>query len=108
MTSITPYSYISLIPIIYYSLILINMSKRAGTNRSSIKVANRRNIMGKHYPVLDVLLGSRAKAKLLKFLFRNYPVKAGIKELSRRIQEPVEVVKKEIKELEKIKLVQRQ
>ena len=59
------------------------------------------------YPVLDNLLGSKTKVKMLKFLFRNYPVDIGLRELARRIQEPLNLVRKEIKNFEKMGLVKK-
>lgn len=58
-----------------------------------------------HYPVLENVLGSKLRVKILKFLFRNYPANIGTRELAKRVQEPYEMVKKEMKMLEKINLV---
>ena len=59
------------------------------------------------YPVLDNLFNSRLRVKVLKFLFRNYPVRIGIRDLSRRVQESYAAVSREMKVLEKIGLVRR-
>lgn len=58
-----------------------------------------------HYPVLEILFNSRARIKVLKFMFRNYPVNIEIKELSKRTQEPLELIRKEIKDMSKIGLI---
>lgn len=54
---------------------------------------------------LDNLFGSRVRVKILKNAFRNYPADFNISELSRRIQEPIQVVKKEIVVLAKMGLI---
>lgn len=54
---------------------------------------------------LDNLFGSRVKVKILKNAFRNHPADFNISELSRRIQEPIQVVKKEVAILVKIGLI---
>ena len=59
----------------------------------------------KHYPILESLFNSKARVKVLKFLFRNYPVSVGIKDLSKRTQEQFEPVQKEIRELVKMGLI---
>ena len=51
-------------------------------------------------PILDNLFGSKVRVKLLKFLYRNYTADFSIKEISQRIQEIPEVVKKEIQLLQ--------
>jgi len=61
----------------------------------------------KQLPILESLFNSRTRVKVLKFLFRNYPVTVGIRDLARRVQEPYPVVQKEIKDLEKISLVKK-
>jgi predicted transcriptional regulator len=60
---------------------------------------------GNQRMVLENLFGSKMRIKILKFLFRNYPNNVGVKDLARRVQEPYESVKKEMKLLEKIGLV---
>lgn len=57
--------------------------------------------------VLENLFNSKIRIKVLKFLFRNYPVNIGIRELARRVQEPLGVARKEIKSLEKIGLIKK-
>lgn len=56
---------------------------------------------------LDKLFGSRIRVKVLKFLFRNYPGNFSPRELSKRIQEPLEETAKELKFLWEIELVKR-
>lgn len=56
--------------------------------------------MSKH--ILDNLLGSRARAKLLKFLFRNYPNGFSVRELALRTREPATDVKRELAMLRRI------
>lgn len=58
-------------------------------------------------PILDNLFGSKVRVKLLKFLYRNYPVDFSVKEIAARIQEPPELVKKEIDLLKQILVVKR-
>ena len=55
--------------------------------------------MSKHKLFFELLFGSKAKVKILKFLFRNLGVSFNAKELTVRIQEPAPVVNKEIKDL---------
>ncbi len=57
--------------------------------------------------ILDNLFNSRLRVKVLKFLFRNYPVDFGVRELASRIQEPLDVIKKEVNSLQKMGLVKR-
>ena len=57
--------------------------------------------------ILENLFNSRTRIKVLKFLFRNYPVNIGVRQLAHRIQEPGEAVQKEIKDLQKIGLIRR-
>lgn len=57
------------------------------------------------YPILENLFNSKIRVKVLKFLFRNYPVNIGARDLADRIQEAPENVRKEMKELEKMGLV---
>jgi len=69
---------------------------------------------------LDKLFGSRVRVKLLKFLFRNHPTEILTKvqessskgsfsaqELSKRIQEPIDDVKKELSLLEKLEVIKK-
>lgn len=58
-----------------------------------------------HYPILENLFNSRVRVKVLKFMFRNYPVSVGIKELPKRMQESLDVTNKEIKKLKTMGLV---
>jgi len=57
------------------------------------------------YPILENLFNSKTRVKVLKFLFRNYPVTVGVKDLARRVQEQLDLVRKEIAELGKMGLV---
>lgn len=54
---------------------------------------------------LEFLFGSKARVKILKFLFRNTGLAFGVKDVSSRIQERPSVVKKEIKKLLEIGLL---
>jgi len=57
------------------------------------------------YPILENLFNSKVRVKVLKFLFRNYPMNIGAGDLARRIQESPGVVRKEMKELQKMGLI---
>ena len=57
--------------------------------------------------ILDDLFNSRIRVKVLRFLFRNYPVDFGSQELASRIQESSEAIKKEVRSLEKIGLIKK-
>ena len=57
--------------------------------------------------ILEILLGSRIRVKVLKFLFRNYANDFSIQELSKRIQEPPTATRKEVQILNQIKLVRK-
>ena len=57
------------------------------------------------YPILENLFNSKTRIKVLKFLFRNYPINIGVGDLANRIQETPQNVRKEMKELEKMGLV---
>lgn len=57
------------------------------------------------YPVLENLFNSKIRVKVLKYLFRNHPINVGVHDLARRIQEPVELVKKEMQDLQRIGLI---
>lgn len=48
---------------------------------------------------LELLFDSRAKVKVLKFLFRNIGASFTERELISRVQEPSAVIKKELKKL---------
>ena len=62
---------------------------------------------GKNPWILDSLFNSRIRVKVLKFLFRNYPVDFGSRELASRIQESPEVIKSEVHNLVKIGLIKK-
>jgi predicted transcriptional regulator with HTH domain len=57
--------------------------------------------------ILDNLFGSRIRIKVLKFLFRNYPGDFTVGEIAKRIQESYGATKKEIDELQGIKLIKK-
>src|SRR3989344_7906830 len=57
--------------------------------------------------ILDNLFGSRIRVKILKFLFRNYPVDFTIGDLTKRIQESYGATKKEIDDLRKLRLIKK-
>lgn len=67
----------------------------------SVTVSSNSNLliihMSKSKDVLGVLFNSKARVKILKFLFRNAGPSFNVKELAARIQEPPSVVKQEIK-----------
>lgn len=56
---------------------------------------------------LDNLFGSKARLKVLKFVFRNYPNDFSLKELSERVQVTYKHAKKEIQVLESLGLIKR-
>lgn len=49
--------------------------------------------------ILETLLGSRARIKILKLLFRNSDKDFGLKEIAARTQENPQVIRKEVKKL---------
>ncbi len=55
--------------------------------------------------VLDNLFGSKARVKILKFAFRNYPESFDLRILARRVQEPLAVVRREVATLRAIGLI---
>ena len=57
--------------------------------------------------ILDNLFGSRIRVKILKFLFRNYPVDFTVGDLTKRIQESYGATKKEIDDLRKLRLIKK-
>lgn len=57
--------------------------------------------------ILDNLFGSRIRVKVLKFLFRNYPIDFTVGDLSGRIQEGYAITKKEIEALTKLRLIKK-
>lgn len=54
---------------------------------------------------LELLFDSKARVKILKFLFRNASLNFGINDLSGRVQERPSVVRKEVKRLLRIGLL---
>jgi len=63
--------------------------------------------MSKSKNTLDKLFGSRIRVKLLRFLFRNYPGRFNAAELSKRIQEPLDDIRKELNLLAEAGLVKK-
>ena len=55
--------------------------------------------------ILETLFESRARVRLLKFLFRNYPRPHTLKEITKHLQENPFLVKKEIAKLSQIGLL---
>lgn len=55
--------------------------------------------------VLEGLFNSKVRVKVLKFLFRNYPANIGVRDLAKRVQEPLELIERELKDLENIGLI---
>jgi len=56
-------------------------------------------------PILDNLFGSKARVKILKFLYRNYPADFSVREISQRIQEQPQVIRDELELLKQITIV---
>lgn len=56
-------------------------------------------------PILDNLFGSKARVKVLKFLYRNYPRAFTIGEIARRTQELPTTIRQELALLKEIRLV---
>ena len=56
-------------------------------------------------PILENLLGSRVRVKLLKLLYRQYPTFFSLPELVKRIQEPSFIARRELKALQDIGLI---
>lgn len=61
--------------------------------------------MSKARSFFELLFGSRARVKILKFLFRNPDMAFNTKELAVRVQEPLAAVNKEIKNFLEIGLL---
>ncbi|MGD0977224.1 MAG: hypothetical protein ABR875_02955 [Minisyncoccia bacterium] len=55
--------------------------------------------------ILEELLGSNLRVKILKYIFRNAPASFNVRELADHVQEDPEVVKREIKKLVGIGLI---
>jgi hypothetical protein len=55
--------------------------------------------------ILETLVGSNARVKILKYIFRNVLTSFSLKDISAHVQEPIEEVKKEIRKLEEIDLL---
>ena len=71
------------------------MSKRRRSTRQTIA----------QYSILENLFNSKIRIKVLKFLFRNYPINIGAGDLAERIQENPGDVREEMRELQKIGLI---
>lgn len=56
---------------------------------------------------LDNLFGSKARVKILKFLFRNYPKPVSMRKLAWHTQEPIHVVQREVLALRSIKVIKK-
>jgi predicted transcriptional regulator len=54
---------------------------------------------------LELLFDSRARVKILKFLFRNANLVFDVKDVGRRVQERPSVVRREVKKLLSIGLL---
>ena len=63
--------------------------------------------MSKSKDILDNLFGSRIRVKILKLLFRNYPVSFSAGELAERIQETHPATKREMDTLAKLRLIKK-
>jgi len=57
--------------------------------------------------ILDNLFNSKARVKILKFLFRNYPNDFTINELAKHIQESYQVARQEVAVLREIGLIKK-
>ena len=57
--------------------------------------------------ILDNLLGSRVRVKLLKLLYRQHPAALPMSELAVRVQEPSFIVRREVLLLQDIKLIRK-
>ncbi|HXK35818.1 MAG TPA: hypothetical protein VJZ52_02135 [Candidatus Paceibacterota bacterium] len=55
--------------------------------------------------ILETIFGSRARVRLLKFLFRNYPNAFSVKEITRHLQEDPTAVKREVADFIQIGLL---
>lgn len=58
-------------------------------------------------PILDNLFGSKARVKILKFLYRNYPSDFSVREIAQRIQEQPQVIRDELELLKQITIVKK-
>ena len=56
---------------------------------------------------LELLFDSRARVKILKFLFRNTGMSFGVRDLSGRIQERPTTVRKEVRRLMEMGLLKK-
>lgn len=57
--------------------------------------------------ILDNLFGSKARVKVLKFLFRNYPAGFTVRQIAHRTQESALIVRRELDTLRKISLIKK-
>jgi predicted transcriptional regulator with HTH domain len=58
-------------------------------------------------PILDNLFGSKVRVKILKFLYRNYPLDFSVKEIAQRIQENPLDTKNELDLLKEIRVLKK-
>jgi predicted transcriptional regulator with HTH domain len=56
-------------------------------------------------PILDNLFGSKARVKVLKFLYRNHPQSFSLGEIARRTQETPTIMKQELALLKSIHVI---
>jgi len=59
------------------------------------------------YFALELIFNSKLRVKVLRFLYRNYPEGVSVKDLARRVQEPIDLVRQELKNLQKISLIKK-
>ena len=57
--------------------------------------------------ILDNLFGSKARVKILKFMYRNADNPVGLAELSRRVQESPTLVRKEVELLRELGIIKK-
>ena len=55
--------------------------------------------------VLEILLGSNLRLKILKYIFRNAPASFSVKELADHVQDKPDIVRKEVEKLTSIGLI---
>jgi predicted transcriptional regulator len=57
--------------------------------------------------ILETLLGSNLKVKILKYIFRNAPASFNIREIASHVQDEPETVRREVIKLEEIGLIKK-
>jgi predicted transcriptional regulator len=55
--------------------------------------------------ILETLLGSNLRVKILKYIFRNAPASFSVKELAEHVQGDYQMVRKEVQKLVEIGLI---